>query len=87
MTPTIESRVCDLAGSLFNVPAAELTSESSSETVEGWDSLQQLNLVLAVEQEFEVQLGPEEIEQMGSIAGVVAVLTQKLAPDHLVSVN
>jgi acyl carrier protein len=79
MTTTIEARVCELAGSLFNVPAAELTGESSSETVEGWDSLQQLNLVLAVEQEFDVQLGPDEIERMGSIAGIVRVLDEKLS--------
>jgi acyl carrier protein len=78
MTPSIEYRVCDLAGSLFNIPAAELTSESSSETVEAWDSLQQLNLVLAVEQEFDVRLDPEDIEKMGSVAGIVRVLDEKL---------
>jgi acyl carrier protein len=78
MTPSIESRVCQLAGSLFDIPAAELTSESSSETVAAWDSLQQLNLVLAVEQEFDVRLDPEEIEKMESIAGIVRVLDEKL---------
>jgi acyl carrier protein len=78
MTPTIESRVCEIASSLFNVPAAELTGESSAETVEAWDSLQQLNLVLAVEQEFDVGLEPEDIERMGSIAGIVLVLDEKL---------
>jgi acyl carrier protein len=83
MSTSIEQRVRDLAADLFNVPAQQFTPESSPGSVEGWDSLQQLNLVLAVEQQFEVQLGPEDIEQMGSIGRIVEILEEKLSPGNL----
>jgi acyl carrier protein len=39
--------------------------------------MQHLNLVLAIEEKFGVQLDPEDIEQMKNI-GTVAVLVEKL---------
>ena len=38
-----------------------------------------LNLVLAIEEQFEVQLSPEEIEGMHSIGEAAAMLEKKLA--------
>ena len=55
----------------------DLLPESSPETVPNWDSLQHLNLVLALEQEFQVQFTPEEIEQLLSVALVAALLDEK----------
>jgi acyl carrier protein len=60
------------------VAAEELTPDSGPGTVEGWDSLQQLNLVLAIEQEFELQLGPEDIERLGNIRLIAAVVACRL---------
>ena len=59
--------VRSMASDIFGVPAAKLTADSSPETVENWDSVQHLNLVLAIEEKFGVQLSPEEIEQMKNL--------------------
>jgi acyl carrier protein len=77
MSTAIEQRVREIAASVFNVDPAQLTEQSSPETVDGWDSLQQLNLVLAIEQEFDLSLEPEDIERMGSIGRVAEVLREK----------
>jgi acyl carrier protein len=42
------------------------------------DSIQHLNLVLALEQKFAVQLSPEEIDKMKSIGAIVTVIEGKL---------
>jgi acyl carrier protein len=70
-------QVRNLASDIFGVPADTITAESSPETIENWDSMQHLNLVLAIEEKFGVQLEPEDIEQMKSI-GAVAALVEKL---------
>ena len=57
--------------------ADKITAESSPKTIETWDSMQHLNLVLAIEEKFEVQPEPEDIEQMKNI-GAVAALVEKL---------
>jgi acyl carrier protein len=78
MTAPVLERVRSIAADVLKVPAGKITSESSTENVEGWDSVQHLNLVLALEQEFSVQFDPEEIDQMNSIGKVASILESKL---------
>jgi acyl carrier protein len=67
-----------ISADVFQVPAERITAESSPETVEGWDSVQQLNLVLALEQEFGVQFEPEEMEQMKTVGAIVELVEGKV---------
>ena len=77
MTASTFERVQSVASDIFGIPVARITAESSPETIENWDSMQHLNLVLAIEEKFGVQLDPEDIEQMKNI-GAVAALVEKL---------
>jgi acyl carrier protein len=67
-----------MASDLFATPAERLTPDSSPETIESWDSIQHLNLVLALEEKFGLQLSPEEIEQMNSIGQITKMVETKL---------
>ena len=67
-----------MASDLFGVPANQISNASSPETIETWDSVQHLNLVLALEQKFNLQLSLEEIEQMKSIGDVTQLIEGKL---------
>jgi acyl carrier protein len=67
-------QVRKIASDVFGIPADKITAESSPETIENWDSMQHLNLVLAIEERFGVQLEPEDIEQMKTIASVASVV-------------
>jgi acyl carrier protein len=78
MNPATLSRVQGIVADLFSMPVAEITLETSSDTINSWDSLQHLNLMLALEQEFEVQFGPEEIEKSTSVQSIVGLLDLKL---------
>ena len=77
MTASVFEQVRNVASDIFGIPADQITTESSPETIENWDSMQHLNLVLAVEEKFGVQLDPEDIEQMKNI-GAVAKVVYKL---------
>ncbi len=77
MTASTLQQVRSIASDIFGVPADKITPESSPETIENWDSMQHLNLVLAIEERFGVQLEPEDIEQMKNI-GAVAAVVEKL---------
>lgn len=78
MSATVFEQVRAIASDVLGVPAGKLSANSSPETVENWDSMQHLNLVLAVEEKFGIQLDPEEIEQMKNIGAVAAVVDKKL---------
>ena len=78
LSATTFERVRAIASDVFRVPADKLSADSSPESVENWDSMQHLNLVLAVEEKFGIQLDPEEIEQMKNIGAVAALVDKKL---------
>ncbi len=67
-----------MASDLFGVPAEHINAASSPDTIEAWDSIQHLNLVLALEEKFGLQLSPEEMEQMKSIGEVTKLVQGKL---------
>ena len=63
--------VADVLGLRVELVTPDLTSEGH----EAWDSVQHLNIVVALEERFGVELEPEDIDKMRSvrrIAGVVA---------------
>lgn len=77
MEETICGQVREIAADVFGVPLETVTGESSPSTIENWDSLQHLNLVLALEDLFGVVFVPEEIEAMRDIAAIVQVVQSK----------
>ncbi len=75
-TPSLD-RVQTIFSDVFQIAREQVTPESSPDTIPNWDSLQHLNLVLALEQEFGIQFTPEEIEQLLSVELVAALLEEK----------
>jgi acyl carrier protein len=78
MNTALQQRIQRICADIFTVPVEHLTLATSPETVEAWDSVNHLNLVLAMEQEFAVQFTPEEIEQLISIERIAQCVDEKL---------
>ncbi len=77
MNDEIFAAVKKIAAELFEVPIAGITSEMSPATVEAWDSVQQLNLMLELEQHFGVKLEPEDFEEVRTIGDAVQLVERK----------
>jgi len=60
----IEQKVLDVFASIFG---REGSLESSQETMEDWTSLRHLQLVLGLEEEFEIELAPERFQELKSL--------------------
>jgi len=73
---SVTGRVCELAAAVFDVPPGVVTPDSSTDTIEQWDSLGRLSLVLELEQAFGVELAPEVVEQLTSVGSIVAALAE-----------
>ena len=78
LTHTILEQVRQVVSDIFAVPAERIGAGSSPDTIDTWDSMQHLNLVLALEEKFSLQFSPEEMEQMRSVGYISAVLESKL---------
>lgn len=75
MTSSVFDQVREVSADVFQVPADRISRDSSPETLENWDSVQHLNLVLALEQQFGIQFEPEEMDKMKNV-GAIAELVQ-----------
>ena len=74
--PSFE-QIRSLAADVLDVNASELNPSSGPESVDAWDSVQHLNLVLAAEQHFELEFEPEEIEKMKTLGDMAAIVDRK----------
>ena len=75
---SVPDQIRTIASDIFGVSADNIIPASTPESIETWDSIQHLNLVLALEEKFGLQLSPEEIEQMKSVGEVIKLVEGKL---------
>ena len=64
----------EVIGSILGVSAETLSDDSSTENVEGWDSLRQLSILLALESAYGISITTDEAVRMNSIATIKAML-------------
>lgn len=78
MASTTFEKVRGAAADILQAPVAQITPASSPVTIESWDSVQHLNLVLALEEKLGIQFEPEEMDKMNSIGEIVDLVDAKL---------
>lgn len=59
-----EAKLKEVMARVFKVPAGMITADASPDTVENWDSLRHMNLILALEQEFDVELTDDQVVEI-----------------------
>lgn len=61
---------------VFSVEDSALSSDFNNSTVEGWDSVHQLSLTSAVEDEYDIMLDAEDILDFTSYDNVKKILSK-----------
>lgn len=56
----IDNKLRAIFAALFDLPSESFDNDTSPDTLEKWDSMAQLNIIAAVEEEFEVTILPEQ---------------------------
>lgn len=74
---SIPSSLRDLVADTLEIDPEEVTPETSTDSVETWDSFRHLQLVLAVEGEYGVQLDPQQVPELTTVAKLQSALQQK----------
>ena len=68
----------EVLSAVFEVSVESITDDSSSDTIENWDSLRHLNLIIALEEEFNVVIPDEEVGNMVNFKLIDLVLNDLL---------
>lgn len=72
-------RIRELAAGVFGVESSSLSLRSTADDVESWDSFAQLNLLVAIEDDFEIELDPEQmqdLQDLGALVDAVAAIVE-----------
>ena len=72
----MENKIREIMAQVFNVPEVSIDSLSSPDTIESWDSLRHMNLVTALEEEFNVRFNYEQISEMLNFSLIIEVLKE-----------
>jgi acyl carrier protein len=73
-----EEKLKEIMAAVFRVDRSTITDQSSMDTIQGWDSLRHINLVLALEEEFKVSIADEDTANITSYPLIRLVLEDLL---------
>ena len=66
-----------LLAELLQIPVTKVTADLAMKDLDVWDSLKHMEVIAALEQEFELQFTFEEIVSMRSVGDIKRVLSSK----------
>lgn len=69
--------VCAMAADVFRVPAEDLSLDSSPATVEGWDSFNQLNLMIEAEHRFSIRIPAAQVASIRTLGDLLQAINAK----------
>ena len=70
-------KLTNIFNELLTMDDLVLSPELSSKEVKDWDSFNHLNIMIATEEEFGIQLQPDEVESIKNVGELVKILNQK----------
>ena len=79
----VEDRIKNIMSAVFEISTGEINDESSPDTIESWDSLKHMNMVVALEEEFNVQFTDDNITELINMKLIKVVLLERLPADRL----
>ncbi|ALT77352.1 MULTISPECIES: acyl carrier protein [unclassified Roseateles] len=74
----LDEKLTDLLASVFDIDKSLITAASSVDNVEGWDSVNHMHLVVALEEEFGIEFKDDEAVELISFELIRSYLREKL---------
>lgn len=62
---------------VFDDESIELQDETNAEDIEDWDSLEQINLIVAIENEFGMMFDMSEVADLANVGEMVDLILSK----------
>lgn len=72
----MENRVKEVIASILMVDILEVKDESSPETIESWDSLKQMNVIIGLEEEFDIMFTDEQVIDMLNVKLIINIVKE-----------
>ena len=77
MSEDAAQKVRQIVADVFDVGLEAVTAEELPDMLESWDSVGHLNMIFALEQEFDVAFDPEEFADLSSVDAIVQAIGRR----------
>jgi len=77
MAESLENRAGRVVAEVFAVPLEEVQAGTTRVDIQNWDSVNILNLILALESEFQVTLEVDELAELTSVEAILNILRRR----------
>ncbi len=74
----MDDKIRKIMSEVFSVPVESISEESSRQNLESWNSLNHLQMVFALEDEFQITLSPSEATRIIDFQSVKELLNNKI---------
>jgi acyl carrier protein len=75
----IEEKLTSIFRTVFNQPTLEINPNTTANDVDAWDSLSHLNMISAVEKEFEIKFKLKDLVKLKNVGDLLAIIATKLS--------
>ena len=74
----IYERLNNVFRDIFDDESIVVTAETTSKDIEDWDSLEHINLIVAVEQEFGIKFNMNEVTTMKNVGEMADIIMSRV---------
>ncbi|MBI5739134.1 MAG: acyl carrier protein [Nitrospirae bacterium] len=74
----MEERIKKVLSAVFEIPADSVNDQSSPDTIQQWDSIKHMQMVIALEEEFGFQFTDEEIIELLNYSLIREIISSKI---------
>jgi acyl carrier protein len=78
MENNLDNHIKNVMSAVFEIPIEEINEDTSPDNVGSWDSLKHMNLVVALEEEYDIEFIEEEIVEMMNLSQIKNIVLEKL---------
>ena len=79
MKNNVCNRVTAVFRDIFDLPDLEILTSDTAHSIKGWDSLTHVRLIVALEEEFELEFEPEKIMELRSVGELIEAVTEEMS--------
>jgi len=79
MENNIENRIKNVMAAVFELTVDKINDNASPDTIESWDSLKHMNLIIALEEEFNITIPDDEVGNMLTFGLVQLIINEAIS--------
>lgn len=74
----MKNQIKNVMSAVFEMNPGDILDSDTSSTIESWDSLNHMNLIVALEEEFNIRFEDEEIVELTSFVKIEELISSKI---------